>query len=82
MVWAIRQKQKTNQSEQIEIGGPGRSVTHQCDQVLSAKVRQLGAFEGKNEISVGVAPFHERPFREAMTVLIATTQLKLFALVA
>jgi hypothetical protein len=42
----------------------------------------LGAFEGKNEISVGVAPFHERPFREAMTVLIATTQLKLFALVA
>ena len=42
------------------IGGPGRSVTYQRDQWLSAKVRQLSAFEGQKEISVGVAPLYER----------------------
>jgi hypothetical protein len=45
-------------------GGPGRSVTYQRDQWLSAKVRQLSAFEGQNELSVGVAPFHGRLSRK------------------
>jgi hypothetical protein len=36
------------------------SVTYRRDQWLNAKVRQLSAFEGQKEISVGVAPLYER----------------------
>jgi hypothetical protein len=35
---------------------PNRSVTYHRHQQLSAKVRQLGAFEGQSELLVGVAP--------------------------
>jgi hypothetical protein len=45
-------------------GGAGRSVTCQCTQWVSAKVRQFGAFEGESELSVGVAPLHGRPARK------------------
>jgi CheY-like chemotaxis protein len=45
-------------------GGPGRSVTYQCTQWVSAKVRQSGAFEGQSELLVGVAPLHGRPSRK------------------
>ena len=37
---------------------PSRSVTFERNQWLSARVRQLGAFEGEKEISVGVAPLN------------------------
>jgi hypothetical protein len=39
---------------------PSRCLTCERNQGLIARVRQLSAFEGQKEISVGVAPRYER----------------------
>jgi len=53
-----RAKTKIKSKINFLSGGPGRSVTCQCTQYLSAKVRQLGAFEGESDFSLGMGVHH------------------------